>query len=307
MTITVIGQVTRDTLIFPHQNWRVVESLGGSLYTASALASLTNSQVRLICNVGEDLFESVISHLRRFPNVDTSGIGKVEGNHFHCYILFASEYGTQYDEGADIPIRFSQVKPFLGDTDFVLVSPMTGFDLDLRTLRDIKQAAKCPLYFDYHILSLDRDTLGNRYLNRRRNWLEWCSNCDHLQLNRFEAEILFSSPLSSEAAMIRFSEPILNKGVKSVAVTLGDQGVFVAWQNRKMRTHAVRLEATPISKVVDTTGCGDVFASGFIVHFLRTHDLLESYEFANKAAGSKCTFSGLDGFVPYSQSTPMSV
>jgi len=295
MTTTVVGHMTRDTLIFPRLGWRVVESLGGTLYTVGALASLADEPVRLVCNVGDDLFDSVIASLKKFPNIDTSGIQKVEGPHLHCYILFASEYGTQYDEGREVPIAFSQVKPFLDDSAFVLVSPMTGFDLELRTLRRIKQAARCPVYFDYHILALGKDPLGNRFLRRRRNWLNWCTSCDHLQLNQFEAESLSISPIKSEAEMVRFSEPILHRGVRSVAVTLGSKGALVSWKEEGVGIQVKRMDAAPVSVVDDATGCGDVFAAGFIAHFLRTRDLLTSYEFANRIAGLKCGFSGFAG------------
>ena len=148
MVITIVGHITQDTLIFPKAGWHVVESLGGTLYTVSALASLTNETIRLICNVGEDIYDAVISALRLSPNIDVSGVKKIEGSHSRCYILFASEYGTQYDEGKEIPITFSQLSPFLDSSDFLLVSPMTGFDLSLRALRRIFQAANCPVYLD---------------------------------------------------------------------------------------------------------------------------------------------------------------
>lgn len=295
MAITVVGHITRDTLIFPHQNWRVVESLGGTLYTVSALANLTDQSIRLVCNIGEDAYDSAVTYLGKFPNVDLSGVKRVPGTHFHCYILFASEYGTQYDEGAEVPIKLSQVQPFLDESSFIMVSLMTGFDLELRTLKRLKQAAKCPVYFDYHILALDRDPLGNRFLRRRKNWLEWCRNCDHLQLNSFEAESLGLFPMASESEVVSFAEPILTGGVESIAVTQGSDGAIVCWRSDNGNIRIDRIEAVTIPDVVDTTGCGDVFAAGFIVNFLRTGDIVKSYEFGNRAAGLKCTFSGLDG------------
>jgi ribokinase len=304
MTITVIGHITQDTLIFPPSGWRVVESLGGTLYTVSALASLTNDPIRLVCNIGDDVLDSAIIALRRFPNVDTSGVQRVKGPHFHCYILFASEYGTQYDEGTEMPIKFSQVKPFLDDSKFVLVSLMTGFDLKLSTLRQIKRAARCPVYLDYHILALDRDPLGNRFLRRRKNWLQWCISCDHLQLNQFEAESLSLFPLKTEEEMARFSRPILDSGVRSVAVTLGSEGALVSWKEDGIGIQVKRIETTPVSDVVDATGCGDVFAAGFIVHFLQTQDILVSYEFANRIAGLKCGFSGFEHLADVLSSMP---
>ena len=293
MAITVVGYITKDTLIFPHSNWQVLESLGGALYTVTALASLTKERINLVSNAGIDIFHEVISTLVRFRNVDTSGIHKVEQPHYHCYILFASEYGTQYDETLEVPITFSQVQPFLEDSQFILVSPMTGFELDLGTLQEIKDAAKCPVYFDYHILALGRDKLGNRFLQCRPDWLQWCTACDHLQLNQFEAESL-GYFIESEKDMLRFVGPVLERGVTSVAVTLGARGVLVAWKDGE-ETKTKWIEATNVSAVIDPTGCGDVFTGAFIVHMLQTGEIIASYEFANRVAGLKCTFEGLNG------------
>lgn len=289
MAITVIGHVTRDTLIFPQKKWHIVENLGGTLYTVSALASLADETINLICNVGDDIFSSVISSLDKFSNVDISGIKKVVGSHFHCYILFASEYGTQYDEGIEVPIEFSQILPFLSESDFILISPMTGFDIKLETLQQVKQAATCPIYLDYHILALDRDVLGNRFLRRRDNWLDWCISCDHLQLNQFEAESLSEFPITSLDDAKRFSKNILQNGVKSVAITCGSKGAFVCLKEDDLLIHGEKVTA------VDTTGCGDVFASAFVVRYLETQDYRKSYEFANKAASLKCSISGFNG------------
>lgn len=293
MAITVVGYITKDTLIFPHSNWQVLESLGGALYTVTALASLTERKVNLVSNVGIDIFDEVISTLAKFPNVDISGIYKVKQPHFHCYILFASEYGTQYDENVEVPITFSQVQPFINNSKFILVTPMTGFELDLSTLQQIKGIAKCPVYFDYHILALGRDKLGNRFLQRRPDWLQWCTACDHLQLNQFEAESL-GYFVESEKDMLRFVGPVLERGVTSVAVTLGARGVLVAWKDGE-EAKTKWIEATNVSAIIDPTGCGDVFAGAFIVHMLQTGKILASYEFANRVAGLKCTFEGLNG------------
>ncbi len=294
MTIIVIGHITQDTLIFPGENWHIVNDLGGTLYTVSALASLTDKPVRLICNVGDNIFDAVISALEKFPNIDVSGIKKVEGSHFHCYIMFVSEYGTQYDEGTEIPITFAQLSPFLDDSEFIIVSPMTGFDLELHTLQRIKQVADCPVYLDYHILALDRDSLGNRFLRRRKNWLDWCTSCDHLQLNQFEAESLSKFPINTIDDAKQFSKAILLKGVKSVAITLGSRGGYICWRENNQTIHAEKISAIPVTNVVDTTGCGDVFVSGFAIQYLKTGDCKKSYEFANKVAGLKCGFSGFD-------------
>ncbi|MBR0056181.1 MAG: hypothetical protein IJP66_02525, partial [Kiritimatiellae bacterium] len=54
-----------------------------------------------------------------------------------------------------------------------------------------------------------------------------------------------------------------------------------------------RCPAFKVDKVVDTTGCGDLFHMGFAVRWLETHDLLESQRFAAAVSAIKCR--GLSG------------
>lgn len=58
----------------------------------------------------------------------------------------------------------------------------------------------------------------------------------------------------------------------------------------------VRCPAFPVEKVVDTTGCGDLFHTGFAVRYLETHDLMECQRFGAAVSAVKCR--GLSGRPP---------
>lgn len=58
----------------------------------------------------------------------------------------------------------------------------------------------------------------------------------------------------------------------------------------------VTCPAFTVEKVVDTTGCGDLFHTGFAVRWLETHDLLECQRFAAAVSALKCR--GLSGRPP---------
>ena len=58
----------------------------------------------------------------------------------------------------------------------------------------------------------------------------------------------------------------------------------------------VRCPAFKVEKVVDTTGCGDLFHTGFAVRWIETHDMLESMRFASAVSAIKCR--GLSGRPP---------
>lgn len=296
MTITILGNITKDTLVFPDQNWRTVESLGGTLYSAHAFAAITNEPINLVCNVGKDIYEEVVRRLNQLPNLKLDGVSAHEGDNIHCYIIFLSEYGTQFDVGRDREIKFSQASKFLSSSDFILVSPMTGFDMRLPTLKKIKQESRCPIYLDYHILSLQRDRAGTRYLKKLSNWISWCTSCDFLQMNEFEAEELNGGEVRTTKEILSFGEPILRRGVRSLCVTLGGEGVLICWQTSTGRIMAKKLYAPKVERVIDTTGCGDVFAAAFIHKFKEGGKLLKSYKYAMELASMKATFSGFDTF-----------
>ncbi len=58
----------------------------------------------------------------------------------------------------------------------------------------------------------------------------------------------------------------------------------------------VKMPAFQVEKVVDTTGCGDLFHTGFAVRYLETQDLAECQRFAAAVSAIKCR--GLSGRPP---------
>ena len=58
----------------------------------------------------------------------------------------------------------------------------------------------------------------------------------------------------------------------------------------------VKCQAFHVEKVVDTTGCGDLFHTGFAVRWLETHDLLDCQRFGAAVSAIKCR--GLSGRPP---------
>lgn len=294
MRVTVIGQITKDTLIFPDTPYKVQSGLGGSLYTVFALSALSDCTINLVCNVGYDVYDRVLEILSHYPNINLAGLQKTEYPNIHSYILFASEYGTQFDEGNECPVSYAQVAPFIKESDFILISPMTGFDIELRTLRLIRKRTQTPLLLDYHILALGRDKLGNRFLKVRKNWFEWCTSCDYLQLNKFEAESISGFPINTENDMFRFCEGIIKQGVKSVAITLGKNGSLVCYKEG-VQIKVAKIDPNAIFDVVDTTGCGDVYAASFLINLFKTGDVETSYRFASRIAGIKSGVTGFDG------------
>ena len=70
---------------------------------------------------------------------------------------------------------------------------------------------------------------------------------------------------------------------KVCGATMGVEG-SVCFDGEKM----VRVPAFKVEKVVDTTGCGDLFHMAFAVKYLETQDLTECQRFASAVSAIKC-------------------
>ncbi len=77
------------------------------------------------------------------------------------------------------------------------------------------------------------------------------------------------------------------QGPKAVGVKLGEQGCYVA-----TRSAAHRVPAARVDRVVDTTGAGDAFVSGFAAAILKGMDPFQAARIGNAVAASCVTALG---------------
>ncbi len=90
------------------------------------------------------------------------------------------------------------------------------------------------------------------------------------------------------------AEVLMDHGVKTVGIKLGEEGCYVRNAEREIRVPAYEVE------VVDGTGSGDAFVAGFLLGTLAGWDLEDVARMAN-AVGALCvtaagTTTGLRGF-----------
>lgn len=118
---------------------------------------------------------------------------------------------------------------------------------------------------------------------------------DIIKISNEETQLL--TGFSNE---IKASEELLNMGIKTVIVTLGDKGAFVRNKEGYVYSEAMKVQA------VDTTGAGDAFMGGFLYMAAekgRKNFSLEEIknfaDFANKVAGCCVQRRGAICAMPY--------
>lgn len=299
--IIVMGSVSRDSLIYPGQP--VIEDLGGILYSVLALVSITDRQIIPIANIGEDIFDKVVEVLSSHPTVRLGGLRRVSRPNIHSYLLFANEYGVCYDEGHAIPVCYAQVRKHLGAAAILAPFP-TGFDVRLSALKALSRATPAPIYIDYHTLALGRDSVGVRYFKYRPNWLEWVSCATFIQFNWFEAQHVARKRFDTMMDVQNFGEEILASGPMLVVVTRGEHGSYAVFRDNNGFSTCEHIATEKIVQPTDPTGCGDVYAATFLVHYLESQDFLSACRVASRAAAAKAISSGLDSLRKLSAMRP---
>jgi len=98
---------------------------------------------------------------------------------------------------------------------------------------------------------------------------------DMLKLNEHEMRVITNSDNPRSVA-----EKLAAMGVKEVIITLGSYGAVI-YADRKF----YEIEAYKPRKIVDATGCGDTFSTGYL--YCRAQGI--GYEEAGKFAAAMCT------------------
>ncbi|HVP36976.1 MAG TPA: PfkB family carbohydrate kinase [Terriglobales bacterium] len=293
--LSVIGTITKDTIAFP--NGKVKKSFGGILYNILPLVlwAPKNLVISPVCNLGSDIYSKVLSYLKRFENIDLSGISRVQEKNNHVNLFYGRRgFKKEVLKNLVPKIEFSQIEPYLNSNIF-LINFISGFDIDLETLQRMKENAGSRIFMDLHSLILGIKKNGQRFFKAPFLWREYLKLADIVQMNFKEMQVISESHLKSENEIKAFARHILNLGPGILLVTRGRNGALL-YHRKKMKIVRYHSSALKVGDLIDPTGCGDVFSSGFLLSFIKTADPELSCEYASFLAGMKSRFSGIEGF-----------
>ncbi|MEO8377307.1 MAG: carbohydrate kinase family protein, partial [Candidatus Sumerlaeota bacterium] len=274
------------------------ESLGGTLYNVAALAVTTESTDTILPFTylsQEHLEQLKAGFFRRFPRIDSSNL------HVHAagtdsndlvYVTPSSRRERMslrtppYDENFIAPAS---------ECDAVLVNFLTGSEMKLPVFRKLREIVRGVFYFDLHNLGKVRKDGTSVPGHRFTDWAQWLSNVDIVQANEWEVERLLDTHPKSEEEFRDCALRFLKAGGPAIVnITLGGAGCAMAWREDG-GIRFVRIPAMDDVPIVDTTGCGDCFSSGFLAEHLRTKDPLRSAVYAATMSGLNCRVKGIDG------------
>lgn len=290
MTITVIGHLCLDVIEHPDRS--ETQSYGGIFFTLAALANLLECEDKIfpVFGVGKNDYDNFLERLTVYPNIDVSGIFKFSGTTNHVRLKYQNrEKRVECSQNISEPIAWKRIRPYL-DTDMILINMISGFDITLETLDEIRMEAreKNPeIYLDVHCLVCGINNDFTRFYRPIDTWRRWLFMLHGVQMNEEEARTISIEHLDE----LTLSQHILALNTKALHITRGESGSTIFINNHK-QIKRFDIPAVKSEKVIDTTGCGDVFAAAYCAHYMKTKNIISSTEFANRVASCNAQIPG---------------
>ena len=279
MNILVIGHSVVDKII---EKDNISIKPGGIFYTVISLLSQIEKgdKVNLCTNIdkrSEVLFKEVYDKIQNDLITKIASIPQVE--------LLVDDTGERKETYTEISQNLRIPTNDLRRFDGVLINMISGNDISLAQLIELRKNYVGTIYFDVHTLSRGIDKNLNRNFRRIDDFNKWAKCIDILQVN--ESELLTLSDQKDETKIV---EELFTLGIEQFIVTKAERGATVYFINKDGKLESCHNDAIQV-KIKNKVGCGDVFGAVYFYNYIKNKNILAALELANVYAGISTTYS----------------
>ena len=272
--VTVIGGSNMDIQGFPNNKLVMYDSnpggvdisMGGVGRNIAENLSRLNVNTKLISAVGNDLYGNTILSECKNLNIDVND----------CFV--SDEYSTSIyvsilNHSKDMQLAISHM-------DIIEKIDETFINSKHKSINDSKAIViDTNLSMDtidfitrnYRHLPIFVDTVSTAKCIKIKDIL---NRFEGIKLNKYEAQTLSSIKIESLDDAKKACDYFIQKGVNSVFITLGGDGVYCA--NKKQTLHIPSCKID----IVNATGAGDAFMAGIIYGFMNDFNIEETAKFS---------------------------
>ena len=290
--IIIFGSINMDLVVYSDKQPAKGETIlgnsfetfqGGKGANQAVAISRLGIPVSLIGKVGDDVFGEELLEILDSEEVDTSMVLKNEGPSGVAFIYVfkeTSENQIVVISGSNEEVKSNQISEKELSASNLLISQL---EVPPSEIEDLFIRAKKS--GTYRILNTAPALKINKNL---------IHETDLLVMNEPELANLTEQTIEKENAD-SIDQAINNLNLstnQSIVVTLGSKGVYVYTNQKGMLINGYKVDA------VDTTGSGDCFIGALASHYLQSNDLLDSADFANKAAALSVMKGGASDSMP---------
>jgi len=259
---------------------------GGKGANQAAAAALLGGRVYMAGNVGADSFgEQLINNLND-KGVNCDNVRSVSGTSTGIATILVDERG----ENSIVVVAGTNYLMIKADVD--AVKPL------IATCGYMMLQFEIPLEVVAYAIKTARQLGVQTVLNPAPAYQEgsaFIHLVDYLILNETETELFSGMRVTGIETAERAARTLLERGVKTVLVTLGGDGVLMVTGDTVRHVPAWKV------KVVDTTAAGDAFTAGFTVALAAGKSLEDAVKYANAVGAITVTRFGAQTSLPTSE------
>jgi len=284
MNILIVGQSVVDKII---DKGNVSIKPGGIFYTVVSMLSQANNwdNINLCSSIdkqNDKLFKPAYSKIKKDFLVYVDSIPQVE--------LQVDGIGERKETYSQIANNLLLPKENLNQFEGILINMISGYDISLDQLEQLRAGYNGLIYFDVHTMSRGVDENLNRVFRKIKDFNKWAECIDILQVN--ESELLTLSIKEKEEAIIG---ELFSYSIEQIIITRAERGATVYFQDNKVikSYHKNALQVETVNKV----GCGDVFGAVYFYNYIKNKNVSLALEQANLFAGIAATYSQTSDFI----------
>jgi ribokinase len=290
--IVVVGSTNVDMVVQSPRIPRPGETIlggkfhmvpGGKGANQAVAAARLGAEVTFVARVGADAFGADTLERLTAEGIRTDYITRdPEASHGVALILVdqTGENAIAVAPGANARVGAEDVdraEPAIAECDVVLLQLEVPLEAVERAVELGKKHGKRVL-----LNPAPYTALPDRILSR----------VDVLTPNETEAEMLLGGGEAGLTGVAGTAEELLRRGVGSVIVTLGKEGVLVVRPEEQFRVPGRRVKA------VDTTAAGDAFCGALAVRIAEGAEFRDAVRFAVSASALSVTRIGAQSSLP---------
>ncbi|MDP4118498.1 MAG: carbohydrate kinase family protein [Bacillota bacterium] len=270
--ISTVNEIPAKGLLYPVDSIEMYT--GGNAMTAALNIKKMGLKTAIIGKVGNDMFGRFLKEKLDEKGVDTKGLSIDKDVCTSSSAVMVAKDGERsflHCVGANGKFSIKDVNwAIIEDAKIVFVTGtylMDTFDgaQTAEFLKTCKEKGKIT------VLDVCYDSSGR-----------WAQLLDEAMpyIDIFLPSIDEAKNIAGKDNLQEMSEEFFKKGVKSVVIKCGSDGCYAA---ESEASGGMMVATYKAEKVVDTTGAGDSFCSGFLAAYARGKSFKECVEFANAA------------------------
>ena len=265
--ICCIGHITRDRIITPQQT---IDMAGGtSFYMAHGMHHLSQDfPFQLVTKIGQESQEEV-NHLRQM-NIDVLSYSSPHSVFFENHYGLNSNQRTQRVLAKAAPFTIEEMEPLAAEV-FHLGSLLAD-DFSPEIVKFLAQKGCISIDVQGYL----REVRGEKVY--AVDWKDMDAVLPYVDIVKLNEHEMYAIMHTNDPKIV--AEKLASYGVREVIITLGSYGSLIYADKT-----CYEIPAYTPRKIVDATGCGDTYSTGYL--YMRSQGA--TFQEAGRFASAMCT------------------